>query len=99
MPSLHLAFKGADLKVFVELDKFSVEKIKLIRDYLIANQTYWDVRSNEIGIVCRRSDLNLIERESHKITIINGLSEIISPFNNEVKEMILEECIKIVGTD
>jgi hypothetical protein len=98
MPSLLLAFQRPDLKVFMELDKFSLDKIRQIRDYLSADVMYWDVSSNEIGTTHDRRELNSIEREGHKITIVCGLCDIITQFTPAVKTMILDECIKIVGT-
>lgn len=98
MPSLLLAFQRSDLKVFMELDKFSLDKIRQIRDYLSADVMYWDVRSNELGVLYDRRELNSIEREEHKITIVCGLCDIITQFTPALKTMILEECIKIVGT-
>ena len=99
MPSLLLAFQRSDLKVFMELDKFSLDKIRQIRDHLIADDPYWNVRSCEVVTIHDRRELNSIELEGHKITIVCGLCDMFTHFTPAVKTMILEECIKIVGTD
>ena len=99
MPSLFLAFQRGDLKVFMELDKFTLEQIRQIRDYILNGVPNWSVQSCTDGVVDDRKDLNMIEREEHKITIVCKLCDIGAHFTFPVEKMILEECIKIVGTD
>ena len=98
MPRICLVFEKEGLKILIELNKFSIDKIVKIRDYLLSDETEWNVSSYNSGESFPTTTINIIEIDATKIRIVCGMCDVITQFTNDIKNNILSECERIIST-